>query len=422
MNQGAGRITRLLAVFGTLAILASLLLTAGSSVGAQDIESLRQRAVELANKLSELEEEASVADEEYLTTLDSLEKLHGEISTTKAAVSEAQGKVAAAEDEASAFLITSYMEAGSTQAVAALGTSDLNDSLNQKMLLDTLRGDREQLADDLTASRADLADRQADLVTKQDQLTEVEADQKAAKARVQAAVDEQQSLYSAANAELKDALAAEQRRREAEAAAAAKAAAAKAAAAKAAAAKAAAPEQPTTSGSNTSTTQPAGGGSPTSSAAPAPSAEPAPRAASAPTAAPAPKAPSAPARPPAPVSPPASGAGGAIAAAQSQLGNPYKWAGSSPGSGFDCSGLTSWAWAQAGKYLPHSSRAQYSATQRVSVANLQPGDLVFFGSPIHHVGLYVGGGSMIHSPRTGDVVKYSSIHYMRNIVGGGRVG
>ena len=419
MNQGAGRITRLLAVFGTLAILASLLLTAGSSVGAQDIESLRQRAVELANKLSELEEDASVADEEYLTTLDSLEKLHGEISTTKAAVSEAQGKVAAAEDEASDFLITSYMEAGSTQAVAALGTSDLNDSLNQKMLLDTLRGDREQLADDLTASRADLADRQADLVAKQDQLTEVEADQKAAKTRVQAAVDEQQSLYSAANAELKDALAAEQRRREAEAAAAAKAAAAKAAAAaaaKAAAAEAAAPEQPTTSGSNTSTTQPAGGGSPTSSAAPAP------RAASTPTAAPAPRAPSAPARPPAPVSPPASGAGGAIAAAQSQLGNPYKWAGSSPGSGFDCSGLTSWAWAQAGKYLPHSSRAQYSATQRVSVANLQPGDLVFFGSPIHHVGLYVGGGSMIHSPRTGDVVKYSSIHYMRNIVGGGRVG
>lgn len=91
------------------------------------------------------------------------------------------------------------------------------------------------------------------------------------------------------------------------------------------------------------------------------------------------------------------------------LGTPYRWAGSSPG-GFDCSGLMLWSWAQVGVSLPRTSGSQYAGTQRISAAQLQPGDLVFFGSPIHHVGMYVGGGQMVHSPRTGDVVKISPIH------------
>ncbi|MBU4555818.1 MAG: C40 family peptidase, partial [Actinobacteria bacterium] len=64
---------------------------------------------------------------------------------------------------------------------------------------------------------------------------------------------------------------------------------------------------------------------------------------------------------------------------------------------------------QVGVSLPHSSRAQINAGQRVSKSDLQPGDLVFFGSPIHHVGIYVGGGMYIHAPSTGDVVKISSV-------------
>ena len=64
-----------------------------------------------------------------------------------------------------------------------------------------------------------------------------------------------------------------------------------------------------------------------------------------------------------------------------------------------------WVWAKAGVSLPHSSKAQYSGGRKVAKSDWQPGDLVFYGSPIHHVGIYVGGGKMISAPQTGDVVK-----------------
>jgi cell wall-associated NlpC family hydrolase len=102
---------------------------------------------------------------------------------------------------------------------------------------------------------------------------------------------------------------------------------------------------------------------------------------------------------------PASGrASVAVAEAYRQLGKPYRWAADGPDS-FDCSGLTMWVWAKAGVSLPHSSQAQYGQGRHVSYSELQPGDLVFFGSPIHHVGIYVGSGNMINAPHTGDVVK-----------------
>jgi cell wall-associated NlpC family hydrolase len=105
---------------------------------------------------------------------------------------------------------------------------------------------------------------------------------------------------------------------------------------------------------------------------------------------------------------PASGrASVAVAEAYRQLGKPYQWAASGPDR-FDCSGLTMWVWAKAGVSLPHSSQAQYGQGHHVSQNDLQPGDLVFFGSPIHHVGIYIGHGNMINAPQTGDVVKIAS--------------
>jgi peptidoglycan DL-endopeptidase CwlO len=111
----------------------------------------------------------------------------------------------------------------------------------------------------------------------------------------------------------------------------------------------------------------------------------------------------------APASVPVSGrASVAVATARAQLGKPYVWAASGPDA-FDCSGLTMFSWAAAGVSLPHSAAMQYNSAPHVSRSQLQPGDLVFFGSPAYHVGIYVGGGMMIHAPQTGDVVKYASI-------------
>lgn len=94
--------------------------------------------------------------------------------------------------------------------------------------------------------------------------------------------------------------------------------------------------------------------------------------------------------------------------AMKYLGAPYQWGASGPNS-FDCSGFTSFVYRQVGVSLPRTSRAQINAGQRVNRSDLKPGDLVFFGSPIHHVGIYVGGNRYINSPRTGDVVKISSM-------------
>jgi cell wall-associated NlpC family hydrolase len=125
-----------------------------------------------------------------------------------------------------------------------------------------------------------------------------------------------------------------------------------------------------------------------------------------------------PARPePAPGS--RSGAQAAVRAALSQLGKPYRWGASGPGS-YDCSGLMLWAWARAGVSLPHSSRAQYAATRRVSHGQWQPGDLLFFGSPIHHVGMYIGDGKMVAAPHSGAAVRTSSVSRRRDYVGAGR--
>ncbi|MEU1008035.1 NlpC/P60 family protein [Streptomyces sp. NPDC005890] len=108
--------------------------------------------------------------------------------------------------------------------------------------------------------------------------------------------------------------------------------------------------------------------------------------------------------------PPASGrAQAAFSAAQTRLGSPYVYGATGPSS-FDCSGLTSWAYAQAGVSIPRTSEAQAQiGTKIYSQSDLKVGDLVFFFNDLHHVGLYAGNGQILHAPRTGTVVRYESM-------------
>ena len=99
----------------------------------------------------------------------------------------------------------------------------------------------------------------------------------------------------------------------------------------------------------------------------------------------------------------------------SKLGSPYVWAAAGPNS-FDCSGLTMWAWAHGGKSLSHYTGSQWASSTHISAGEAQPGDLVFFWGPGDggdpgHVGLYLGGGTMVHAPHTGSYVKTESVNY-----------
>jgi cell wall-associated NlpC family hydrolase len=111
----------------------------------------------------------------------------------------------------------------------------------------------------------------------------------------------------------------------------------------------------------------------------------------------------------------------AVQTARAQIGDPYVWGATGPDA-FDCSGLTSYSWKAAGVILPRTSREQYAAGVKVARSALRPGDLVYFGSPIYHVALYIGNNMMISAPQPGDVVKYQSLDAFSDYAGATRPG
>lgn len=119
--------------------------------------------------------------------------------------------------------------------------------------------------------------------------------------------------------------------------------------------------------------------------------------------------------------PPNGAAAAAIRAAESQIGVPYEWGEEDPGHGFDCSGLTQWSWGQAGVSIPRTANDQYDAVARVPLGDVEPGDLVFWGSGGHatHVGMYVGNGDVVDAPSSGQRVQIQPI-WSDGLLGAGR--
>lgn len=390
---------RLLSVL-SVAVAVSLVVPAmGSTVAAQTVDQQRQRVEEIVDELERLQEQANRIAEDYVEAIDTKRQLDAEIVDAEEAVGEQEAELAELRSSLGDMALRSFVGGGSTPLGPLFeDTSNLSDSLQRDELARVALNAGNVTTDELNALVADLEDDKADLESKRDQADQLAATLTDAQSETEALTADYTEARAEAEAKLGQLIQEEEERRARESA--------RRLQAEIAAAQAA------SSGSNSTSSGSGGGGSGGGGSGGGGSA-PAVSAGSSSgggggggaTAAPA-------------VS---SRAGLAVQAALSQQGVPYRYATSNPGVSFDCSGLTKYAWAQAGVYLPHQSRAQYASIPHVPKGSAQPGDLIFFYSPISHVSVYLGNGMQVHAPNTGSVVNVASVNWGK-VTGVGRPG
>jgi cell wall-associated NlpC family hydrolase len=320
-----------------------------------------------------------VVTEQFNDAREQLSAKQAEADQARQQVQVAEAAVAAARDQVRQVARSAFTGEQLSTLQAMLSSTSADEMLDRVGTLGTIADHNNEVlgvAQDAT-EQADAAEAAATKATADAQQL---VDQVAAQqADLNTQVAEYKAQYDRLSAE-------EKARAEAEAAAAAQAAAADAAARTSqAASRAERPQSGTTSSSSSS-----------GSTAAAPAAA-------------------------APVASPGGAAATAVSAALAQQGKPYVWAAAGPNS-FDCSGLVQYAYKAAGISLPHSSGAQASMGTAVTRAQLQPGDLIAFYSPVSHIGIYIGNGQMVHAPTSGDVVKVASIDVMGSITAMRRLG
>ena len=251
-QRSRGRIARI-GIAAVAVALGAGLMVGTTSATAQDVGGLRAKAAQIAAQLDALQERSSILDEQYLQTQHDLDDLATKQQGIEASVAEAQSQMDTAKAQASSYVVAAFMGAGSG-AETGLGGDDPNQGVNQKVMLDTVRGDRTQLTDDLDAAKKDLADRNAELEATKSELQAKKDSQAKIRSELESSVAQQSNLLDGANAELQAAIKAEQERKAAEAAAKAAAEAQQRAAAQAAAAAARAAATTTSTTGATATT------------------------------------------------------------------------------------------------------------------------------------------------------------------------
>lgn len=405
---------RLYRVGGTVVALAVTLLPAAlpSPTLAQTSDDQQQIVEQLTDQIEALEEKSDILAEDYVTAVDEKNQLDIEVAAAEQRVAEKQAAVDALRDQLADVAVQAYMGAATNGFGPMFSSStEVTDGLARDQLArvavsagTATTDDFEQAVEDLEAEQATLADARAAAEDKAEFL----AGAKEAADRQKAEATE---ARTAAEAKYKDLIRQEEeararesylRQKAAEEAAAAQraqeqenAAAAQQRATAAAASSSGGSSSNGGGGGGNSSNGGGGGGAQALASPPAASQAPIPQA--------------------------SSRAGTAVNAALSELGTPYRFAASQPGVAFDCSGLTAWAWAQAGVSLPHQSRAQQGSVPNIPVSQAQPGDLLFFYSPISHVSIYLGGGQHVHAPNSGSVVNVASVNW-GNVVAVGRPG
>ncbi len=348
--------------------LAAILLVAGLGTAAQarpsdattTIDQLREKARKIEANLEDLQNQVETVNERYRQVQDRLDQTNSHLAATRDRIAEAEQQLDQRTSDAQAQVVQMYENQALASAMGALGASNMEEFVAVDQYTNAIAQDDHSIAANLRVARENLKVEQQILTAQQRQVAADKADLADQRKQVEALVAKQQDALSKVNGRLAQLVEEERKRKAAEEARKAREAMAR---------KAAVEKR------------------------------------------------SHPAAPP----PPASGSAAmAVQTAMGQIGKPYRWGGNGPSS-FDCSGLTRYAWVAAGVSLPHSSAAQKRVLPSVPIDQLKPGDLVFYGHPVHHVGIYIGNGQMIDAPYPGVSVRIDSIH-RSDYAGAGRPG
>lgn len=349
-----------------LLMTGGLLATAPAASAAPSVADAKKQAAALAARVEQLSTQAEVASENYDAAEESL---GGATNTYLAVETELENARAqdAADDNSFNSQASAMYEAGGPAPLfaEALNGADLGDVMERMTMAGNVLRSQQLVAEGRSGRTKELAALNTKLAKAASAQSRLEAEASRTAHEVKRLLAEQQELLASANQHVKDVLLEVQQEAE-------KAAAAKFASEMKAAQALAAQQQALIGGAT----------------------------------------------------PPTAAAGTAVAAAASREGTPYQWGATGPGS-FDCSGLTSWAYAQAGIGLPRTSREQWFVGHHVGLADLQPGDLLFWATDasnpatIHHVAIYAGNGYMIAAPHTGANVTLQKV-YLGGFIGATR--
>ena len=311
----------------------------------QTVESKQAEAQQVMAQIQELDGDLGLVIESYNAAEIELDRIQAEQRANERRLKIARANLGDAQTTLEARLVELYVNGQTDLIEILLGSSSLDDILDGLETANRVSSQDSQILDEVRRFRKEVKKHEAELEQAADRQEQVVAERAAKRDEIEAALAERQRLLSSIKDQIAEIQAAErERQRRLEAQARSRIA-----------------SQPATTTSSE-----------------------------------------------APTGAPPSQYGGVVGIAMQYLGIPYQWGGSSPSTGFDCSGFVMYVYSRVGVSLPHNAAMQYGYGTAVSRSELQPGDLVFFNG-LGHNGIYIGGGQFIHSPHTGDVVKISSM-------------
>jgi peptidoglycan DL-endopeptidase CwlO len=364
---------------GAVAAVLIAVAALAAPAGADPVGDKQRQVQQIADKIEQLSNRAADLGEALNGAQLALDSAQADVKAAEDKLDGLEQKLGTMRSALSSFALKAYVYADqSSGLVGLLSGSSITDGAAQRAGYQNVAlGANIDMTDQVQAVIEDVHSQQVVLNARKQKAAQLADGFASAKKQAEQALTQQQQAQVKVKGDLATLLVQEQQRR----------AAAADAAAQAAQKVVAAPASPAT-GTTTGPKPAPAAAAPPKAAAPTPAASPAQGNAQ--------KLVSKPTPAPPQIDIPATSPGAAIAvrAALSQVGKGYRFAAAGPDA-YDCSGLTMWAWAQAGVSLPHYSKAQYESLPHVPLNALQPGDLVFFYSAVSHVGIYIGGGQMV---------------------------